>query len=237
MSMTQLVLGCALGFIVAQGLLYGLRRLFGGKARAAAPRPTRSPCRCPMCAPSSAMPRRCSPAPPSCCSGPGRCRTTCPRSRARGGRGEVPDPVVAPRHRQPASEPSAAAAPADAEAPPQTASPIRTRTRTSASRIMRAARASRTSSCSVPNRRRARSCWRSCASTRSARSTTARPPTTRRSTSRRASMCGASPPGRPSTFPVENYQGATLPQCQQIQSAIDPARMNLKSAVAQSEHP
>jgi hypothetical protein len=38
-------------------------------------------------------------------------------------------------------------------------------------------------------------------------------------------------------FPVENYQGATLPQCQQIQSAIDPARVNLKSAVAQSAHP
>ena len=33
MSMTQLVLGCALGFIVAQGLMYGLRRLIGAKAR------------------------------------------------------------------------------------------------------------------------------------------------------------------------------------------------------------
>jgi hypothetical protein len=38
-------------------------------------------------------------------------------------------------------------------------------------------------------------------------------------------------------FPVASYQGATLTQCQQIQSAIDPARMNLKSTVAQSAHP
>ncbi len=38
MSMTQLVLGCALGFLVAQGLIHGLRRLLGGKAPAAAAR-------------------------------------------------------------------------------------------------------------------------------------------------------------------------------------------------------
>jgi hypothetical protein len=38
-------------------------------------------------------------------------------------------------------------------------------------------------------------------------------------------------------FPVENYQGASLPQCQEIHSAIDPARMNLNSTVAQSERP
>jgi len=38
-------------------------------------------------------------------------------------------------------------------------------------------------------------------------------------------------------FPMEGYQGATVAQCQQIQSAIDPVRMNLKSAVAQSAHP
>ncbi len=36
MNMTQLVLGCALGFIIAQGMLYGLRRLFTRKARVAA---------------------------------------------------------------------------------------------------------------------------------------------------------------------------------------------------------
>ena len=38
-------------------------------------------------------------------------------------------------------------------------------------------------------------------------------------------------------FPVENYAGAALEKCQQIQSAIDPGRMNLKSAVAQSARP
>ena len=37
-------------------------------------------------------------------------------------------------------------------------------------------------------------------------------------------------------FPVESYQGASLARCQEIQSAVDPSLMNLKSAVARSDN-
>jgi hypothetical protein len=37
-------------------------------------------------------------------------------------------------------------------------------------------------------------------------------------------------------FPVERYQGATLPQCKGIKNVIDPSRLDLKSAVAQGTH-
>lgn len=39
MTMTQLILGCALGFMVAQGIVYGLKRLFGRKKTVVAARP------------------------------------------------------------------------------------------------------------------------------------------------------------------------------------------------------
>ena len=34
-------------------------------------------------------------------------------------------------------------------------------------------------------------------------------------------------------FPVDTYQGATLPECRNIKSVVDPTRLNLQSAVAQ----
>jgi hypothetical protein len=34
-------------------------------------------------------------------------------------------------------------------------------------------------------------------------------------------------------FPVETYKGATLPECRDIKSVVDPTRLNLQSAVAQ----
>lgn len=38
-------------------------------------------------------------------------------------------------------------------------------------------------------------------------------------------------------FPLEAYKGATLPQCKAIKSVVDPSRLDLKSAVAQQTHP
>jgi hypothetical protein len=38
-------------------------------------------------------------------------------------------------------------------------------------------------------------------------------------------------------FPVVGYQGATLPQCKDIQNVIDPSWTNLQSAVAQASRP
>jgi hypothetical protein len=38
-------------------------------------------------------------------------------------------------------------------------------------------------------------------------------------------------------FPTDGYQGATLPQCRDIKSVIDPAALNLQSTVAQQKHP
>ncbi|MBS0577720.1 MAG: hypothetical protein JSR36_00495 [Proteobacteria bacterium] len=35
-------------------------------------------------------------------------------------------------------------------------------------------------------------------------------------------------------FPVEKYPGATLPQCQELERTVDPSLINLKSAVARS---
>ena len=35
---------------------------------------------------------------------------------------------------------------------------------------------------------------------------------------------------------VDQYPGASLAKCQEIHSAVDPALVNLKSAVAQSDH-
>jgi hypothetical protein len=37
-------------------------------------------------------------------------------------------------------------------------------------------------------------------------------------------------------FPVESYKGATLPECGDIKDVVEPARLNLQSAVAQGNH-
>ncbi len=37
-------------------------------------------------------------------------------------------------------------------------------------------------------------------------------------------------------FPIQRYQGATLPQCKGIKNVIDPSRLDLQSAVAQGNH-
>jgi hypothetical protein len=38
-------------------------------------------------------------------------------------------------------------------------------------------------------------------------------------------------------FPTDSYQGATAPQCRDIKNVIDPAALNLQSTVAQQKHP
>jgi hypothetical protein len=38
-------------------------------------------------------------------------------------------------------------------------------------------------------------------------------------------------------FPVSNYTGATLPQCKDIKNIVDPSWADLKSTVAQASHP
>jgi hypothetical protein len=38
-------------------------------------------------------------------------------------------------------------------------------------------------------------------------------------------------------FPTDSYQGATLPQCHDIKNVIDPAALNLQSTLAQQKHP
>jgi hypothetical protein len=38
-------------------------------------------------------------------------------------------------------------------------------------------------------------------------------------------------------FPTDSYQGATQPQCHDIKNVIDPAALNLQSTVAQQKHP
>lgn len=38
-------------------------------------------------------------------------------------------------------------------------------------------------------------------------------------------------------FPIEAYKGATLPECKTIKSMVDPSHLNLQSAVAQHQSP
>jgi hypothetical protein len=38
-------------------------------------------------------------------------------------------------------------------------------------------------------------------------------------------------------FPMDSYRGATLAQCRQIQTVVDPSALDLKSTVAQRNHP
>jgi len=38
-------------------------------------------------------------------------------------------------------------------------------------------------------------------------------------------------------FPVDSYKGATLPQCRDIKNVVDPSRLNLQSAVVQQSSP
>jgi hypothetical protein len=38
-------------------------------------------------------------------------------------------------------------------------------------------------------------------------------------------------------FPVDSYKGATLPQCKDIKNVVDPSSLHLQSTVAQENHP
>jgi len=38
-------------------------------------------------------------------------------------------------------------------------------------------------------------------------------------------------------FPVDSYKGATLPQCKDIKNVVDPSALHLQSTVAQENHP
>ncbi len=235
MSMTQLVLGCALGFIIAQGLLYGLRRLFGGKARAAAAE-----------ADDKSVPlsyvrafiRYAAPVFASAAFvllGAWTLQDYLSAKSAPVTAAEVPDPVVAPEP-QPARELSAAAASVDADADEDTKpdpyadaefrAPHRARGASLKDKLVQHAEQKARSELLAQLHQHAERSQYDCEAADHAE---------------KYLKAGLDVWGfatwQAKYFPVENYTGATLPQCQQIQSAVDPARMNLKSAVAQSAHP
>ena len=239
MSMTQLVLGCALGFIVAQGLLYGLRRLLGGKAKAAAAGPEPDEKSVPLSY-VRAFIRYAAPVFASAAFvllGAWTLQDYLSAKSARAAVAEIPEPVVVPDSPSAASAASAAAALAEAEEAAAHAGPV-----PYADPDFRIPRRSRAASLKdklvqhAEQKARVELLWQ-----------------LRQHAQRSQYDCEAAAHAdkylkagldvwgfttwQDKYFPVENYQGATLTQCQQIQSAIDPARMNLKSTVAQSAHP
>ena len=235
MSMTQLVLGCALGFIIAQGLVHGLRRLFGGKARAAAAE-----------ADDKSVPlsyvrafiRYAAPVFASAAFvllGAWTLQDYLSAKSARVTATEVPDPVVVPEP-QLARELSAAAPAidADAEEDPKPdpyadaefRAPHRARGASLKDKLVQHAEQKARSELLAQLHQHAERSQYDCEAAAHAEKYL------------KAGLdVWAFGTWQDKYFPVENYAGATLPQCQQIQSAVDPARMNLKSAVAQSAHP
>jgi hypothetical protein len=237
MNMTQLVLGCALGFIVAQGLLFGLRRLLGGKARAAAAE-----------ADDKSLPlsyvrafiRYAAPVFASAAFVLLGAWTLQDYLSAKSAHAVVADaaesaPVPADSQTSAAAT-SAAAADVDPDATAATApDPY-------ADANFRVAHHARSASLKdqLVQRAELKARWELLAQLRQHQ---------RRSQydcevadhADKYLKAGLDVWGfttwQAKYFPVENYQGASLPQCQEIQSAVDPAQMNLKSAVARSEHP
>ena len=236
MSMTQLVLGCALGFIVAQGVLYGLRRLFAGKARTVSPEPDEKSL------PLSYVRLFIRYAAPVFASaafvllGAWTLQDYLSAKSARAAVAEVPDPVVVPEPPPSASQASAAAALADAESAadsgpdPYADADFRVahhaRSASLTDKLVQRAEQKARAELLGQLRQRAQRSQYDCEAADHAQ---------------KYLKAGLDVWGfttwQAKYFPVENYQGAKLSQCQQIQSALDPARVNLKSAVAQSEHP
>ncbi len=235
MSMTELVLGCALGFLIAEGLLYGLRRLFGGKARAAGAE-----------ADDKSVPlsyvrafiRYAAPVFASAAFvllGAWTLQDYLSAKSARAAATEVADPVIVPDP-QPARELSAAAPSIDADAdddarPDPYADadfrvPHRARGASLKDKLVQHAEQQARTELLAQLRQHAQRSQYDCEAAEHAE---------------KYLKAGLDVWGfttwQAKYFPVENYAGATLAQCQQIQSAIDPAQVNLKSAVAQSAHP
>ena len=234
MSMTQLVLGCALGFLIAQGLLLGLRRLFAGKAKTAAA--TEADEKSVPLSYVRAFIRYAAPVFASAAFvllGAWTLQDYLSAKSARAAAIEVPDPVVVPDP-QPARELSAAAAAAedDAEAQPDPYAdadfrpPHRAHGASLKDKLVQHAEQQARQELLGQLRQHAQRSQYDCEAAAHAE---------------KYLKAGLDVWGfttwQDKYFPVENYAGATLPPCQQIQSAIDPARMNLKSAVAQSAHP
>ncbi len=239
MSMTQLVLGCALGFIVAQGLLYGLRRLLGGKAKAAAPGPEADEKSVPLSY-VRAFIRYAAPVFASAAFvllGAWTLQDYLSAKSARAAVAEVPEPVIVPDSQTAASAASAAAALAEAEeaaaqagpdpyADPDFRMPHRSRDASLKDKLVQHAEQKARVELLWQLRQHAQRSQYDCEAAAHAD---------------KYLKAGLDVWGfatwQDKYFPVQNYQGATLSQCQQIQSAIDPARMNLKSTVARSAHP
>lgn len=238
MSMTQLVLGCALGFIVAQGLFYGLRRLFGGKGKAAAAGPEADEKSLPLSYVRVFI-RYAAPVFASAAFvllGAWTLQDYLTAKSARAAVAEVPEPVVVPESQAAASQASAAAALAEAEAAEQAGPdpyvdpnfriPHRARSASLKDKLVQHAEQKARVELLWQLRQHAQRSQYDCEAADHAD---------------KYLKAGLDVWGfttwQDKYFPVENYQGATLSQCQQIQSAIDPARVNLNSAVAQSQHP
>jgi hypothetical protein len=232
MNMTQLVLGCALGFIIAQGMLYGLRRLFARKGRVSAANADGK---------SMSFVR-------------GFIRYAAPAfasaafvllgawtlqdylsAKAAPVVADAPDPVAVPADPQtPATETVAAAPGVDADAPagpdPYADRDFKVTHHARAGDlkdklVQRAEQKARAELLTELHQHAQRSQYDCEAADHADRYLKAG-----------LDVWGFTT-WQAKYFPVEKYEGASLAQCQEIQSAIDPARMNLKSTVARSAHP
>ncbi len=236
MSMTQLVLGCALGFIIAQGLLYGLRRWIAGRRKSAPVGPEAEEKSLPLSYVRVFI-RYAAPVFASAAFvllGAWTLQDYLSAKSAHAAAAEAPDPVVADA--QAASQVSTAPPPLDTPEPEQSgpdpyADPDfrvahHARSASLKDQLLQRAEQKARAELLAQLRQHAERSQYDCETLDHAQ---------------KYLKAGLDVWGfttwQAKYFPVEDYQGATLAQCQQIQSAIDPARMNLKSAVAQSAHP
>jgi hypothetical protein len=231
MSMTQLVLGCALGFLVAQGVLWALARMLGRAPRAAAVDAEEKSI------PSSyirAFIRYAAPVGASAAFvllGAWTLQDYLSAKSARAAAESIDPPVAAAEAPPPALDSAAPAVDADAAEPPRPdpyadtefkvvhhphpGQPLR-------DRLMQQAELKARWELLAELRARAQRSQYDCEATDRAD---------------RYLKAGLDVWGfttwQAKHFPVDDYQGATLPQCQGLQSLVDPARVNLKSTVAQ----
>jgi hypothetical protein len=235
MSMTQLVLGCALGFIIAQGLLYGLRRWLGGKGKAIPASPEAEEKSVPLSY-VRAFIRYAAPVFASAAFvllGAWTLQDYLSAKSAHTAAAEPADPVVvpdAPSVSQVSSMSADAEQPAqagpDAYADPEFRVARHARSANLKDKLVQRAEQKARAELLAQLRQHAQRSQYDCEAVAHAE---------------KYLKAGLDVWGftdwQAKYFPVEGYEGATLSQCQQIQSAIDPARMNLKSAVAQSAQP
>jgi hypothetical protein len=231
MSMTQLVLGCALGFLVAQGVLWGLRRLLGRRPRAAAAGEGED-----KSIPSSfirAFIRYAAPVGASAAFVLLGAWTLQDYLSARSARAaaELADPPVAE-----APPPVAEAAPApavDADA----AEPARPDPYTDTEfKVVRRAHPAQPLRDRLMQQSELKARWELMAELRAhaARSQYDCEATERADKYLKAGLdVWGFTTWQAKHFPVQDYQGSTLPRCQSLQNLVDAGRVNLQSAVAQ----